>query len=304
MLVVTFVLFSLSILSKAQAMAFVPVMFLLDYLENRSARSVQLYLEKLPFVLLAVAFVILTTGAQTEEWGELNTTGYDQVEKLALASFAFLSYLFRGLIPVGQSAYYPYPSDYGAGLEWYVYASIAGALAVLFLIWLAFRKKQGRVFFGLSFFLINIFLMLKYLDVPYGNYYMANRYNYLPLIGLLIVPLEYLRKVSLKRGFSVFVPIALIALVYGWLSHTRIQVWNNSVDLWTDVIDHYPGYSHALNMRALGNIMAGNNADAISDFTELAAMDPDFRGGLCESGGSAFSDERSSNCYAVDAKSP
>ena len=277
LLLVTFVLYCLSIFSKAQAMALVPVLFLLDYLHQRNIRSMRLYLEKLPFILLAVGFVIVTTGAQTEEWGNLNTTGYNQVEKLALASFAFMSYLFRGLIPLGQSAYYPYPSDYGADLEWYIYASIGGALAFLFLLWLSFRKGQTQVFFGLSFFLINIFLMLKYLDVPYGNYYMANRYNYLPLIGLLTVPLVYLKQWSIKRDFSIYIPVVLIALAFTWQTRNRIEVWNNSVDLWTDVLDHYPGYSHALNMRALGNIADGKGADAVRDYAELISMDPDFR---------------------------
>jgi tetratricopeptide (TPR) repeat protein len=276
-LLLTFLLYTLSILSKAQAMAFVPVMFLLDYLYRRNIRSMQLYLEKLPFILLAVGFVILTTGAQSEEWGELNTTGYDQVEKLALASYGFLSYLFRGLIPLGQSAYYPYPSDYGAELGWYVYASIGGALAFLYLLWLTYSKGKTTLFFGLAFFLINIFLMLKYLDVPYGNYYMANRYNYLPLIGLLVIPLELLGKWSKKQKFSVYIPVAVIAVAYGWQANNRIEVWNNSVDLWTDVIDHYPGYSHALNMRALGNIAEGRTTDAVRDYTELIALDPDFR---------------------------
>lgn len=276
-LLVTFGLYTLSILSKAQAMAFVPVMFLLDYLSRRNSRSMQLYLEKLPFILLAVGFVILTTGAQSEEWGNLNTTGYGQVEKLALASYGFLNYLFRGIMPLGQSAYYPYPSDYGAELSWYVYASIGGAMAFLYLLWLAYRKGKARLFFGLAFFLINIFLMLKYLDVPYGNYYMANRYNYLPLIGLLVVPLEFLGQWSKRQKFSIYVPVAIIAVAYGWQANNRIGVWNNSVALWTDVIEHYPGYSHALNMRALGNIAEGRTTDAVRDYSELIALDPDFR---------------------------
>lgn len=276
-LLLCFGLYSLSILSKAQAMTLVPVMFLLDYLKGRNTRSMQLYLEKLPFVFLAIGFVVLTTSAQSEEWGNLNTTGYDQVEKLALASFAFMSYLLKGLIPIGQSAYYPYPSDYGADLAWYTYASVAGVLAFLFLLWLAYRQDRPKIFFGLAFFLINIFLMLKYLEVPYGNYYMANRYNYLPLVGILTVLVVFLRQWSNKQKFSFYIPVVAIALAYGWQAHGRIEVWSNSVNLWTDVLDHYPRYSHALNMRALGNIAEGQSTAAVKDYKELIALDPDFR---------------------------
>lgn len=273
----TFLLFTLSILSKAQAIALIPVLFLLDLVEGRNARGIRLYLEKLPFILIAVVFVVLTTGAQTEAWGELNTTGYDQVEKLALASFAFVNYFFKGLIPIGQSAYYPYPQDYGAELGWYVYTAMAGALLFLFLLWYAWRRKETLIYFGMAFFLINIFLMLKYLDVPYGNYFMANRYNYLPLIGLMLVLLVMIRRIPGVNGTGFYAVLAALGLFYGWMARARIEVWSNSINLWSDVVDHYPGYSHALNMRGLGNIAGGRSAEAIRDFEELTRLDPDFR---------------------------
>lgn len=276
LLLLCFLLFCLSILSKAQAMTFIPVMFLIDYFNKRDLRSMRVYLEKLPFILLAVAFVVITTGAQREEWGDLNTTGYDQIEKLALASFAFMSYLVKGLVPYDLSAYYPYPSDYGAGLEWYVYASIGGILIFIGLLWRSLIKQKPILLFGLAFFLINIILMLKYLDVPYGNYYMANRYNYLPLMGLLIIPVYYLNQWVATKKFTIYLPVAIIALAFGLQANARITVWNNSVSLWTDVLNHYPDYSHGLNMRALGNISEGRNTEAIQDFEELIRVDPDF----------------------------
>ena len=273
----TFGLFTLAILSKAQAMALIPVLFLLDVLKERNARGINLYLEKLPFILVAVVFVVLTTGAQKQAWGELDTTGYDQVQKLALASFAFISYIVRGLVPIGQSAYYPYPQDYGAELGWYIYASIAGGVFFLFFLWYAWRRKEIKIFFGMAFFLINIFLMLKYLDVPYGNYYMANRYNYLPLIGLMLVLLVFIQRAPGIRPSGLYAVLIGFGLIYGWMARTRIEVWSNSINLWTDVVDHYPGYSHALNMRGLGYIAGGRSAEAISDFQELTRVDPDFR---------------------------
>ena len=275
-LLACFLIFALAMLSKAQAMTFVAVMFLIDYLRERDMRSVQLYLEKLPFILVSVLFVILTTGAQAERWGVLDTTGYGPVDKLALSSYALLNYVVKGIIPFNLSAYYPYPNDLGEELSWYMYASIAGALLLLYLLWLSFRKGRKMIFFGLAFFLINIVLMLKYLDVPYGNYFMANRYNYLPLIGLLIIPVVYLRQASQKWEFNILLPIAVIAVTFGYLSQRRIEVWQNNVNLWSDVIEHYPQYRHAWNMRALGHIARGSNLKAVKNFERLLAMDPEF----------------------------
>ncbi len=275
-LIICFVFFALSILSKAQAMTFLGLMFLLDYLRERNLRETKIYLEKLPFLALAVAFILLTAGAQAEAWGDLNTTSYGQTDKLALASFAFMSYLVKGLVPFNLSAYYPYPSDYGAPLEWQAYASIVGVLIFLFLVWKAFQTKRKVVFFGLAFFFINVVLMLKYLDVPYGNYYMANRYNYLPLIGLLLIPTYYLAQWIQRKEWPLAVPVALIAFVFGVQANARISVWNNSVSLWSDVIGNYPKYGHAYNMRALGYIAKGKTEAAANDFIRLTNIDPDF----------------------------
>lgn len=278
LLAVCFVLFALSILSKAQAMMLVPVLFLIDWAGGRSLRQSRIYLEKIPFFLVALVFVFATSAAQAQQWGNLGSGDYSQVQKIFLASWAFLLYLVKGLVPLSLSAYYPYPADFGQGLEWYHYASPMAVLAFLGLCYYAFRKSK-ILFFGLVFFFVNLFLMLKFLDVPYGSYLMANRYNYLPLLGLMLVLVQLIFLAGGKYGLSrttAFSVILIISIGYGALARQRIDVWHDNIHLWSDIIDHYPAYAHAYNMRGLGYLEKGNNREAIEDFETMLKLDPDL----------------------------
>ena len=268
----------LSLLSKAQAVVLLPVFFVIDFLQNRDFKSPRTYLEKLPALLLFLSFLWLTSAAQEETWGELNNSNYTQVDKLFLASHSFSSYFVKTLIPIGYNAYYPYPNDLGLELNFLHYASILALPLFIFLLWRGFKSNSIQ-FFGLSFFLLNVVLLLKFLDVPFGNYQMADRYVYLASIGLLLFILDILLKKfpQFERiNQNSLLGLAAIAFLFGFISKERIKVWNNSQALWTDVIQDYPSYGHAYNMRALGALASGDFKAAKRDFEFLMEIDPDF----------------------------
>jgi tetratricopeptide (TPR) repeat protein len=139
------------------------------------------------------------------------------------------------------------------------------------------------VLWGLAFFFLNIILMIKFFDVPYGNYYMANRYLYLPSAGLtwlmvlLLVPL--CKKFIAQKFFATYLPIALVAILFGSKTQEQLAVWNNSEALWTEVTDRYPTYPHAQNMLAISQLQAGKTKEAEQSMLELIQLDPSFIGG-------------------------
>lgn len=277
-LVLTYVWAILSLLSKAQAVVLLPVFFLIDYILKKDFKSPKIYLQKIPAFILFVGFLWITSAAQQETWGELNSSTYSQVDKLFLASHSFTSYFIKSIIPYGFSAYYPYPNDIGLELSYLYYSSIVIIPLFFFLLWKSFRKNDLQ-FFGLLFFFFNVILLLKFLDVPFGNYQMADRYTYLASIGILVFVLDLLFKQFPqfeKTNQTAFIGLGVIALVFGIITQSRIKVWNNSQDLWTDVIDSYPKYAHAYNMRALGALASGDFNSAKRDFESLMKIDPEF----------------------------
>lgn len=281
LLLVTYVFLLLSLLSKAQAVVLLPVFFLIDYVRNRSFSAVAIYLEKLPALLIFSAFLFITREAQVEEWGNLSSEVYSRLDKLFLASTGFALYLLKGVVPIQLSPYYPYPEALGLSLSSVHYAAVLVPLAFIGLLVVLIRNDQRIWVWGLAFFFLNIVLMLKFLDVPYGDYLMANRYIYLPSIGLIWTVLLLVNHLLAKKGskMNLAYVISALAIWYGWKSIERIDVWSSSTNLWASVIEQYPNYAHARNMKALAHLQKGEAREALNGFKMLLEIDPDFEGG-------------------------
>jgi protein O-mannosyl-transferase len=180
-------LFLCSLLSKPVAVTLPVLLLAIDYFENRKW-NMGLLLEKLPLFGISIAFGIKSMIDQ-KAFGSLATQNvhYNFFERLALGGYAFITYLWKAIIPVQLSCFYPYPPKTDNILPAYYYLYIVGALAVLFGLWLLRRNKV--VMFGAMFFLINIVLLLQF--IPVGGAILADRYSYLPYIGLFFIGAWY-----------------------------------------------------------------------------------------------------------------
>ncbi|NVK27418.1 MAG: tetratricopeptide repeat protein [Flavobacteriia bacterium] len=270
----TALFFLLSCLSKGQGILLVPVYFLLDYYENGKLFDKSRWIEKVGFAAVALIFAWLGRNAQAEAWN-LGDNPYDLGERFILGCYAFVMYIVHTFVPVGLSPYHPYPTEYGAEIGGIYYIGIAGVVAYITALFYTFKKSK-LWFFGLSWFAINIVLMLKILQVPFGNYVMADRYAYIAMIGLLIPALHeivsFLKKSNPKA--PIYGTIA-IALVFAWFTRTQIGYWQSSMKLWSGVLDHYPDYPNAANMYALGAVAAGENEEAFKAFDRMETIAPE-----------------------------
>jgi len=231
--------FVLSLASKPAAVVFPLSLLLLDWYRRRKF-SPSVLLEKVPFFALSIPMGLLTlfaqkaTGAMAAHWSAFH--------KLVFASFGTLMYVVKFFLPVGLSAIYPYPNveGRGPGSEFYV----AFAVVLLLIPVAVIACRRSRVFaFGLGFFLVNVFLVLQFATV--GQAVMADRYTYLPYIGLLFAlawPLDAAPSSSRTPWARPVVAGALLLLVPFSLYQTwrRCDVWQNSGTLWSDTIEKYP----------------------------------------------------------------
>ena len=272
-----------SLLSKAQAVVLLPVFILIDIAERRSLRQWPIWLEKIPALLVFSLFLFVTRHAQEEAWGDLSSSVHSLTDRVLLSTSALGAYLLKGLAPMDLSPYYPYPHQIGETLgTWHFLGPlwVIGLMAALYFSW---KKKNWTMLWGLAFFFLNIILMIKFLDVPYGEYYMANRYLYLPSAGLgwfillWLVPL--CKKFVNREDLGTYLPIALVALLYGIQTQKQLAVWNNSEALWTEVTDRYPLYPNAQNMLAISQLQAGKTKEAEKSMLRLIDLDPSFAGG-------------------------
>jgi tetratricopeptide (TPR) repeat protein len=199
-------------------------------------------------LIISILIGIITIKAQAE--GKYLNESHDFAihQQLGYAGYALIQYVNKFLFPVGLSVIYPYPVNVAAALLiGFVTISIT-----LFLIWKFYKGKQTLLLFGFLFFIINLLLVLQF--IPFGEVLTADRYMYVPIIGLSIILAFITEKLKSYFKYIVIVlPIVLCAFTYA-----RSNVWKNSTQLYLDILDKYPHSFVALNSVGAEYMLAKN----------------------------------------------
>jgi len=273
-------LFLLSLLSKALAVSLPGVLLLTDHFRGRKP-SLSVWLEKVPFLALSVVFGVVAIFAQRSTPAMQFLDVYPLHQRLVFASYGFVMYLVKLVVPFSLSAVYPYPVQGGAVLPGWLYAYPLALLAVAALVLYSLRFSK-EIFFGFAFFLTTVFFVLQLL--PVGKAIMADRYVYIPSIGIFYLAGEAAWRwyrsgniaITNHKVAGVVLAGALIVF-FSATTYARCEVWRDSLTLWSDVISKEENAVIAYNKR--GIVWAGqNNTDrAFQDFSkaiQLSSVEP------------------------------
>ncbi|MCD4679625.1 MAG: tetratricopeptide repeat protein [Bacteroidales bacterium] len=271
----SFFLFLFSVLSKGQAISLSITLFVIDYLLGRNLLSKKVIIEKIPFIAISIIFGIITIYAQKETGysGESNLV-LPIHQRIAYACFGFCMYIYKLILPINLSAYYPYPLNATGSIPVYIYFFIISASVVLGILVYYFKRSKS-ITFGILFFIINIVLMLKLF--PVANFIIADRYAYIPSIGLFIIIGIIVNKVLtswIKWRKLLIVIIVIYGILLGFLSFNRVEIWQNSFTLLDDILSKYPHVVTALNSRGDARAESGDLQGALSDFSKAVEYDP------------------------------
>ncbi|MCX6251802.1 MAG: tetratricopeptide repeat protein [Bacteroidetes bacterium] len=265
-------LFLLSLLSKGQGVVLVAILPLIDYMKERKWFSIKVLSEKIPFLLLLGIFGCVAFLAQ-DSVKAFYSEYFPLHERFAFASFGLTQYLIKSIIPIGLSAIYPYPPSLLHGNIPSFYWLFIIPLPV-YVIGSYFLFKRSKIYaFGLSMFFLNLLPVLQI--IPFGGAIMADRYFYMPSVGLLLCfALGLLEIRNTRIRYPIFM---LFILILSTLSFSRCMVWKDSITLWDDVISRY-NYS-PIAYSNLGNAHAnlGRWDKAIADFSRALDIDPKDR---------------------------
>lgn len=284
-LLITGVLFLLSLLSKAMAVVFPVILLLIDWFKGRKLDQ-RAWLEKVPFFVLSLffgglAYKIQSAGAITD-FAVLSF-----FQRIIFAAYGFCMYLFKAIVPVQMSAYYPYP-DLQASLPpaYYLCPLIGIGLGG----WALWQAKRNRMpLFGLGFYLVTVALVLQFISV--GKAIMADRYTYLPYVGVFFLIFHFAFAFAEKKP-TYHPPVKGIAIAFALLmaaiTFQRNQVWKDSETLWTDVIQKFPERAdEAYANRGSFRGKSGRIDEAIPDLEKAIAINPKM-GNVYESMGNAY----------------
>ena len=268
---ITLLFFLFSILSKAMAVSLPVLLLLTDYFKERKM-NLKTWFEKIPFLLLAVVFGVVAIWAQQSSQGMKDMASYPFSQRIVFACYGFVTYLWKSLLPISQSAFYAYPVKSGESLsvQYYIYPLLMLGLFAFVIYSLRFTRK---VFFGIGFFTITIFLVLQLL--PVGDAVMADRYSYLSSIGIFYLAGEGFNRVWENKGKTISLALLIPFLIFFCVStYLRTKVWENGITLWTDVIRKFPEAIIGYNNRSGAYLFEKKYDMALADLNKVIQLMP------------------------------
>jgi len=279
-------LFVFGLASKPMVITLPFVLLLLDYwpLQRVAGRGKRdsavprnqlpwrrLWLEKLPFFALCVVSAWLTIYAQGSGGAIKSLTDQPMGVRFRTAIWAYGEYVFKVLWPASLAPHYPHP---GNTLAWWRIALAAViVLAISTFAWL--RRSSPYFLVGWLWFLGTLVPVIGLIQV--GNQAMADRYAYLPFIGLLIAlvwgGLDTFQR--LKNGrtiITVVLPILVLALC--WRTHQQVGFWSSNIELWSHTLQVTTRNAMAENNLGVALMKAGRSAEGLAHFQNSEQIDP------------------------------
>ncbi len=269
--IATILLAIFSMLSKPAAIIFPLVIIAIDFYEKEKF-EIKAQLNKIPFFIIAAFFMYMTLIAQTQDNSIVGDfKKYTVIERFLFASYGFVVYILKLFAPAHLATFHPYPKS----IEILVYLSpIIIALLVACVYY--FKEKRKLLLFGLMFYFINLILVLQFVSI--GDAVYAERYTYVPYIGLCFIlgMLLFNSNIKINRNL-IWGGIAAYSLVFAYSANARVKVWHNSETLWTDMIEKYPDSDRGYY--DLGNYYfeKGDNEKAIPLFGKAIKVGTNYK---------------------------
>ena len=263
-------LFAGSLLCKATFVTLPALLLLLDAWPLRRAQSWrQLVIEKLPLAGIAIASSIATILVQRAGGAVGGIDRYPLVQRLTTACLAYLGYIAKTVAPTNLAIFYPQsrtPQTTMLAIALIVLAGVSGLV-------IARRRTAPWMLIGWLWFLGTLVPMIGLIQV--GGQAMADRYSYLPMIGLLIAVVWSLPR--MRRGMAAVSVIAIVALTA--TTWRQIGSWRDSVTLWSHAIeasdDNYVAHTNlAVELARRGGDF--NLAQAEANYRAALRIRPDW----------------------------
>ena len=269
-----FVMLVLSLMSKGSAITFPFVLMLIDFVEKRAWYKKSVLLEKVPFFVMAFSYGLMTFYMHYRWGAAQNHTNLETSERILFTAYAFSQYLYKLVIPIRLSAFYPFPHNGSVGFPAFYFIYWLTYLAYFSVLIYSFFKNR-IVFFALAFFLsIGLFLMT--VGVPIV---IADRFTYLPGIGLFMLLSYFINqlflKIKLENTFVKYLIISPILIYFGLLSYRQAKTWENDFTLWNSTCQNSYINEYIMTKRGSALLEMKKYQEAERDFDEAIHINPE-----------------------------
>jgi len=298
-------LFALGLLSKPQVITFPFLLLLLDYWPLRRVglaprenalteralpedavpetsgamaaatppRSIAwLIAEKIPLLALSAASAVVTMKAQRAGGAVQTLSLYSPLLRLETAAIAYVRYLGKAFWPTNLVVLYPHPT------RLYPAWQVGAAALLLAVITMAVLRARDRRYLavGWFWFLGSLVPMIGLVQV--GAQAIADRYAYIPFIGLFLM-LTWLvcdwAETRHVRAAWLAIPAVAIVLVLGGLTYVQVGYWHDIASFWTRTLELTEDNYIAHDTLAEYLTDQGRTEEAAAQFRAALAIRPD-----------------------------
>jgi protein O-mannosyl-transferase len=265
------VCFAFGLMSKPMLVTTPIVLLLLDYWPFDRFKKQGLWkliLEKVPLVILSVGSCAATLIAQRVAIG--STESLPLASRIDNAFVTYVNYLRQMFWAVDLVPFYTHP-EWRLG-TWEIIGAIillAGITAAMFLL----RRKLPFLLVGWLWYIVMLLPVIGIIQV--GLQARADRYTYLPQIGVIIAAVWAIRDLtSLWRGRTVGLVPASLAVVgsLSFLSYRQATHWHDTESLWSYTLNRSPENDVALTGLAMIEVGRGQTDDAITHFRHALGL--------------------------------
>jgi tetratricopeptide (TPR) repeat protein len=193
--------------------------------------------------------------------------------RISNAFVSYITYIGKTIWPNDLAFLYPYPLSLPA---WQVF----GAVLLLTVITITVIWKAGRAPYlamGWLWFAGTLVPVIGLVQV--GIQARADRYTYVPLIGLFIIAAWGISELSKKwryRREILFVSSTAVLLSLCIVTGTQVGYWQNSLTLFDHTLNVTDNNSAAYYSRGLAYSHLGNDRQAIGDYDKALEIDPQY----------------------------
>ena len=278
--------FVLGLLAKPMLVTLPFVLLLLDYwplgrfmlgrpLRDQLASAFNLILEKLPLLIFSGLSVYLSSASVQGVGGMKSFQSVPLSLRLSNAVVSNIKYVAQTIWPHNLVVFYPYPESIPM---WQVIGALILLLGITLLVFWAL-KRRPYLAVGWLWYLGTLVPVMGLIQVGLWPA-MADRWAYVPLIGLFIMTAWWIPdftqsragRASHRKGLATLVLVILAALLVS--TWTQIRYWESSMTL----------FQHALGVNSknwvahnnLGTALAalGRNTEAYAHFSEALKLNP------------------------------
>lgn len=240
----------------------------------RSRTLRELATEKAPLIVLSFLMSIVTYLAQSRGGSVGTVENYPLLSRLGNVLISYAAYVRLTLWPAGLAVFYPHRTDAMDLLE-----TLGPALLLICVSFWAWRWRHQSPFLltGWLWYLGTLVPVVGIVHIGLHEY--ADRYSYIPQVGLLIMAVwgvrELLKGWRHRRTALVAASLASI-LVLSLLTRRQVERWRDSLTLFQHVIKVTQDNPLAYNNFAIALIAQGRYEEAETCLTAALAIQPDY----------------------------